>query len=203
MAKAKLKAGEWLSPKEVLAIAEKAHGQFGAKIVMERINGGLLLAMASRVSDAYEGDEPEITDEPSPLPADIWIRLQDATTFWERGDAKFYFYNPGSLNRTVRCFDIKFLKKTVNAQFPVPGAPLAKEPETAQETEVVVDERPSVAEANLKLWAKVFLEVYPDGTLDFAWKSARGMFPDKSVTRKDGRAPRCAPLQEKSGTFAR
>jgi len=50
------------------------------------------------------------------------------------------------------------------------------------------DKRPRVSDPALETWAAAFKKVYPDADQDFAWKSARGFFPDKQVGRDRVRA---------------
>ena len=43
--------------------------------------------------------------------------------------------------------------------------------------------KPRIRDDWLADWAALFNKLYPDKDADFAWRSAKGMFPDKSVSR--------------------
>src|SRR5690349_17721539 len=103
-------ASRWLSPKEVLEIAQRALGAEAPKVIIDRLKGNFLQAVAQRWSDATYGSEPQVSDQTSPIPAQFWEHLQEEASFWNIGDARFFFYDSIYPSRTVRFSGIQFLR---------------------------------------------------------------------------------------------
>lgn len=113
-----LEPGAWLDPSEVLSIAKASKGNLAAEIIMDQLQGGVLIAIASRWSEQSGTDSPVVTEEPTPIAATLWPNLEDEALFWSSGGARFYVYDP-IWPRTVRCYEIRFRAKTIKRIFPV------------------------------------------------------------------------------------
>ena len=155
MAKREPPEATWLTPKQALEIATKSHGDLAAKIIMERLRAGFLIAIASRISHANEGEGPEIRNEPTQIDAELWVHLQDGATFWSAGDARFFVYDEVYPNQNIRCTGIRFLEKTIREMFPVPDAVAQSVPQAAQSTPA---KHPGGAPAK-PIWEAVWIEI--------------------------------------------
>lgn len=196
MAKTKLDdASKWLTPRAALEIAQRCYGDAAGKIIMERLRGDLLPAIAARWSSVIERQEPEVSDEPTAIPASCWPALQDESVFWKAGDATFFFFDSIYPNRTVRCVGIRFLRKTIEDMFPAPAesAPKPESPETHSAAPKEPDTKgPPVSEAALAAWYEAYKKTFTgaDDTEAKAMESARGCFPGRSFSRDAVRALR-------------
>ena len=187
------KASKWLTPRETLNIAIAAKGEtVAANFVLERLRGGKIIAVASSgYSETFEGCDPRVVSESSPLAADMWNHL--ANDFWNSDDAIFCYVSLRTSQRTVtlRCYDIRFLAKAIRETFPSvishgPGkVPPAASISPSPPSELQETKGPPLAPAHLREWGQLYLKAYvtAEDTTEKALASTKGMFPGKTVTR--------------------
>jgi len=193
---------DWITPKEALAIVSEAIGDSAQSIIMERLSGNLLQAVAGRVSLVDDDGEPDISED-CPIDAGLWQHLQQPMHLWAAAQARFYLRDPIYGARTFTCTDIRFLKEHVLRMFPNRPTPASERSEMGNAIEPISKGRP-VSDADLKRWAELYVAVYPENedTGDKAWESAKGMFQGKSVSRKAARDAIAALRPRKRGRKA-
>jgi len=185
----------WWTPMQACGYAANCVGADGARAALwELLRAGLIEAVANSASLTPYEKSPITTNKPSFIPKDRWDSFFDTgSDFWKGGYARFYLVR-GHLGQSAdyRAFGIKLNPDDVRANLPSPRSvqaetkPSQTPSETQQSTEAEPQESwPPVSDAHLNVWYELYRQVYTGATdtEDMALKSARGMFPGKSVSR--------------------
>lgn len=193
MATTKLSADKiaaWLTPAEALKRVTAAVGSeyVAANAIVTRLTDGFLIAAGNRV---VAGDGPGAARAVNrTVESDWWKSLHGDGhdhRFWKTGhvelwrdDIRISFhglrFDPDGI--TAMLFDI-------GASAVPPESPQAQVQRESPKDE---PEKPRVSDANLRGWHELYCRVYGlQRPLNHAWESARGMFPDKSVSRESVR----------------
>jgi hypothetical protein len=195
-----LSGSRWLKPSEALARAQAALDDRKASIetIVNRLGAGLLKASYESVAWEYASRAPKL--DPNYVEPVYWKYYEGSTQspyVWSTGDLRLYLGN--ALNTmvdnstVVTFFGVKIqregIDEIVGNALPHPEPTPRASPTLS--TDIVESEPPSngppVPEAHLQAWYEVYKQAYGGSSIDtedFAHKSARGMFPNKSVTRK-------------------
>jgi hypothetical protein len=207
----------WWTPMDALLYASECVGAKGAaNALWQLLVAGMIDAVASSSSLTRDHSTPSTTDGHSVIPKVRWQQFTEkGSDFWNAGYARFWFSgHHGGV--TYLAFGIKLNPDDVRNNLP-PPRPKPKQPEPKQElttenvltnaelqaygyrsaapvaqAEPVQEKGPPVSKAHLESWYAVYRLAY-QGALDTeetAVKSARGMFPGKSVSRESIRTLR-------------
>lgn len=203
---------KWLTPKQAILLLDPTDngGSLWRSALLERLRGGRVEAVAEGVqlSGSRAPAAPRNQMGPSTVAPKIWDSVDWNDRVFFSGDLTHEeHFGAFDILRT-RFFNVRFRPDDINAMVPKPLAPITADPVRTEipSTKAAPDERKPVSPANLTVWADIYNKIYggtPVDTLDFAWESAKGMFPDKSVSRdrvralvggnrKSGRKPRTA-----------
>jgi hypothetical protein len=178
----------WLTPAQVLerAMISIPVETEARSSVWKRIRSGLIRSYALRGS-AHRGrtGKPTPFIEPRLVTTDLWLKYSDRPHHLWRGEAEFIVHSSDSYRTGnelhIQCFDVRLNPADVEREFPsAPAVGPTSETEEPDEPERC----PPVAQPDLEAWYGLFKRVYPDAGLDLAWRSARGMFQGKSVSRR-------------------
>jgi hypothetical protein len=177
----------WMTPKQAVQFLDSVYGDdsgsFTSKhTLLEHIRGGVVKTVARTSTFSVRNKPIEFMD----IPAYDWNHISENTIFWNTGHLG-YRTVVDYQEVSVRRFDVRFEPNAVRAII----APAAKQAEVAPPAaEPAPDEREPVSLASLRAWYAVYQSVYPDRSEDHAWRSAQGMFHDKSVSRSQIRKVR-------------
>src|ERR1700722_13280733 len=78
----------WLTAPEAHAIVVAAKGQFAARVLNDRLNGGVLTAVATKTSKAVGRGPVTLRETPQKIPPEFWQHRAD-DSFWNSGDVYF------------------------------------------------------------------------------------------------------------------
>jgi hypothetical protein len=215
---------KWLTAPETLTRAEASKGQFAGKVLIDRLKGGVLIAVASKTSQAVGTGPVTLLGKSRAIAVTLWQHRTD-DSFWGSGDVHFRVGDPRAISapNNVWCYDIRFDPDVIAEMFPPPpktgtkndaliakygyqsipppgGAP--QEPPPKEQDQ----KGPPVSQAALEVWFKAYQLAYPassDDTEGKALESARGCFPGKSVSRDAVRKVRGAQRRGRKPTTAK
>jgi hypothetical protein len=110
--------------------------------------------------------------------------VNETSSFWTTGDLVYTYRRDIYDEVTFRHFDVRFEPEGVNAIIGSAAPDIAPTPDLPEANEPT-ERGPPVSEAHLQAWYEVYRQVYQGAadTEDTAVRSARGMFPGKSVSR--------------------
>lgn len=168
---------DWMAPSEAVDLLTGAYGSryIAIKTLIARLRGGLVLGVARSTiwpDGSGENLQPVTRDhwDDDAIDAPLWI-----TGDWERR------YRDSFEKRIARYFDVRFdpdqVREIIASQRGKKLEPVSTDaPDDAAKG-------PSVPQKHLEAWYQLYKSVYPDNSEDHAWGSARGMFPNHSVSR--------------------
>jgi hypothetical protein len=189
----------WITPGRALQIA-KLHFQkegIAADALGQRLRDGLLKAMAANVI-TQPRDEPEKASSYTTLSKLFWQHASGGwygQSFWQTGNLEVWT-DRGNTRCSVHGLrmDPKGVEDFLASLRDIEALPAANDPPLAS------DNRKSVSQEDLRVWAQTFLKLYgEDYTVKMSDASAVGMFPDKAVSRDLARKI----LKEARGTVPR
>lgn len=177
----------WLTPADALARVKQLLGSevVAAKAIVDLLSDGLITSGAQIGIISNDGEEKRGTNVV--VPARYWGLLAGGAHgqfFWTTGAVEFWA--DGGHTR-IRFYGLRIDPAGIDAMFPADSRPQPREDSDALERDE--PKAPPVAEAHLKKWAALYVEVYSESedTGDRAWESAKGMFQGRSVTRQSAR----------------
>jgi hypothetical protein len=183
----------WLSPSqavEILAGVYKGTGVSARAVLLERLRGGMVQAIAGH--SAFEGSR-KTRDVFYKIPSEDWESVDTANNAWVSGDLVYTRREYGRSERTtVRHFNVKFEPQGVYAIIGAsPANPAMAQVSPGPQAEPEEKGAP-VSAAHLQAWFEFYRKVTAeaDDTEDRALRSARMNFPDRSVSRESVRALR-------------
>src|SRR5208282_4058747 len=102
----------WLTPLDVWVLAAEVFGKKEAGgAIWQRLQGGMIRAIASRSSRTVKDGEPVLTPTPSLIPSRYWTHFSAGASgpnFWQTTDARFFLSGDRvRASVTVRCFGIR------------------------------------------------------------------------------------------------
>jgi len=183
----------WLDPQDSVKILAPRFGPDSAKeMIVLRLLSGEIRAVAKSVWNTQKADERYSYQL---VTSKFWQRCTEQVhggSAWRTGDFRVTIYDDTLIHRTnyVLC-GVRFDPIAVRALIPKPVSPAGPTPPLTDSLQPdpkaqAPEKRSPVPAAYLEKWAELYKTVYTDkdvDTLDFAWKSAIGMFPNWSVAR--------------------
>ena len=183
----------WLTPAQAIQLLDPS-GKASLSwrlAILERLRGGKIQAIAESVQ--FSGTRAPVgakaNQGPSSISQDTWDYVDHSNAVWHSGDLTINKAFGAFDSLMTRFFSVRFNPDDVKALIPTPLKAEIENP--ARSAEVEDQEKKPVSEAHLKLWAQLYQKTYGGtkiDTLDFAQRSAAGMFPDKAVGRDRVRA---------------
>jgi hypothetical protein len=192
----------WLTPLQAVELLKSAYRSehLAIQTLLERLRGGMVQAVSRETK--LEGRKDSATL--APIPIAHWDFVRGASSFWTTGDLVYNFRPQGEYESlTLRHFDVRFEPKSVRA---IIGNEADRAPVSGESPGEPTDKGLPVSEAHLQAWYEVYKQAYRGAadTEDTALKSARGMFPGKSVSREKIRELRGPQKRgRKSGEIAK
>jgi hypothetical protein len=190
----------WLTPKRAIETLKPAYDYAFAKTdLYAKLKAGLLVSYAAKI---YGANDYEVTHVE--ISASVWREVDSLRLvgchFWETGNfiTEIHVGNMGISLDGINYIGVRFDPEGIKAILDEHGisstSPIAEMPtqEIASDQSsppanaVPKETRPKAEPAHLKAWFDAYQSVYSEtdlNTLDFAWESAKGMFPDKWVIR--------------------
>ena len=191
----------WYTPQEALRRAAAHLGEkFAPEGIWNRVRAGIIGMASSSASQHRDNDPVTPYRTPQVLPAWFFRTHKEIPDKLWSGDFFFGFEEPPPEAETLglaavmadpelrykfkfvytEAFGVRFNPEDIDREFPPTAEELtAKAEETA---------KPRIGDDPLAAWAELFKRLYPGADQDFALSSARGMFPDKHVSRDRVRA---------------
>jgi hypothetical protein len=177
---------KWLSVPESLAKIETAFGSedVAKHLIVQRLLSAKLTSGAE--SSTCDNSYGRSTTKEIVIPAEDWKFFASSAAFWSSGDLYLDFgYRNTSYQKTIVWYHAVRLEPN-GVEALLATAPTKLIPAKTEQAGEPEQKGKPVTDPNLALWAALYNSVYggtTTDTLDFAWKSAQGMFPDKSVAR--------------------
>jgi hypothetical protein len=168
----------WLTPPRAVAMLgdEGKDNYVWKRALLTRLASGA--AIAAALESSWEGRN--LHTGITAIPPNHWARYdasENPDHVWKTGDITFDLGREHGTHgnmRKVHYFGV-LLEPTCIEAFAATTA--ASKPEEAP------DKGPPVSDGNLGAWYTLYKTIYPDKSEDHAWRSAHGMFHDKSVSR--------------------
>lgn len=149
------------------------------RAVLAMLGDGLIAAVAERV--VVNGKVTRL----QPIDRGIWSMMRDPAFWWT---SRFRIRaTEDTKELTYSVYGVRLDPQAILREAP-PRPVVPSAVETPFPFEPTGDDRTPVARAALDKWFDLYRLAYPDGGIEHAWSSAKGMFPNKSVTRRQVRA---------------
>jgi hypothetical protein len=186
---------DWLTPRAAVQMLEPefgtdSHSYIAKNTLLERLRGSEIRAVAG-------------TTEIYAIDASDWTHIDENNFLWTSGDVTFEWMSGSGYyleRHTTRHYHVRLDRAGVRALLPPTPHPrtvtVQRDDAETDANDDPVDQAskgPRVSDPALKAWYEVYRSVYSgssEDTEENAMKSARGMFPGKSVARDRVRALR-------------
>lgn len=171
---------DWLHPSDVIDHYISL-GQDEAKAkTIAMLCDGLLQAAAGQF--IVDGKDCGLTL----IPREFW-RAVSKTDVWSTGRFQVPVQKDSGDRRIVSGYDVRIDRDIRKLPKPEPKGESGETP-PAPEDHPSKPNRATISHAAFCQWFELFALAYPGGSIEQAWASAKGMFPDKRVTRDQVRA---------------
>lgn len=178
---------QWMVPKDASDTLDYMTGWDARSAIVARLQNGLLLAVARTV--IFRNKRADFF----PVETSDWESVSSQfphSPFWLSGDLQTTIRDDYGNSEDISFFGVRF--DPAGMQAILDGAPgrrsLASTASQIGPSQTDPEETgPPVSATDLRVWLEAYTEVYggkPEDTVPFAWESAKGMFPNKSVSRQ-------------------
>ena len=172
----------WLTPRQAVQLLRSVYEDrwLAEHTLLERLKGGMVQAIARNTTRSDRTDGAALVR----ISPEHWRYVNETSSFWTTGDLVYTYRRDIYDEVTFRHFDVRFEPEGVNAIIGSAAPDIAPTPDLPEANEPT-ERGPPVSEAHLQAWYEVYRQVYQGAadTEDTAVRSARGMFPGKSVSR--------------------
>jgi hypothetical protein len=176
----------WLTPPSAVKELHHLEPSSGRITLIQALQYGQIRAAAKTAVVTIRGRNNEI--DFLSIPTDWWRNLGAGALFWSNGQIIFSSLTiSNSYDCVAALFDVRFDPEQVRSLLPpslsFPVHPKMIQVETAEESK---KDAPPVSAVLLNEWYVLYCKTCSeaDDTEERALKSARGMFPDKLVSRE-------------------
>lgn len=189
---------KWLKPTKAVELVAKATGDWNVaqQAILRRAITSTEVRIAVRAEsiEYSQGNETRKFHPFCPVPDRVlkgWeaSELGGNLDLWRSNGDALWVFRPVSgsfLPTKWRFYNIRFdpvgIAKLAGIEPPTPSQPKPLV-ETGTDAAEPPDTRKPVSQSHLEQWAHLFNKLYPDAPEELGVKSAKGMFPDKSVGR--------------------